>query len=337
MRKRHRFTAKVLGLVLALSTLTAFWVPTAEAQAIVHGAATASQFNYPAVTSQTAIAAGAATITVPCFVVAGGQSILPWVAGNHITVTGGGNTETVAITSVSTTNAPSACTVTATFSNSYSAGAYRITSGTNGVEEAMIALPAGGIVIIDPNYTGSSSNFTGTNATGGTTWSLADNRSGANDLYAWGGSSAGWTLIETNNSTANGAILKPFVLSENLTLSTGGTTTDTTANLLPANSIILSVTGRVTTTITAGCTGWQLGDPTTAGRFTASDTTLTSGETVPKSTIPPVHVGTGIASATTGMFQASAAKVRVTCATAAPGAGAVRITVFGYTIVPPAS
>jgi hypothetical protein len=133
--------------------------------------------------------------------------------------------------------------------------------------------------------------------------------------------------------SATGAKVQYCSASELLTLSTGGTTTDTTANLLPANSFLDAVTGRVTTTITAGCTGWQLGDPTTAGRFTASNVTLAAG-TVDTG---KVYATTGIASATTGMWQASAAKVRVTCATAAPGAGAVRIEVFYHTVTPSTS
>lgn len=119
--------------------------------------------------------------------------------------------------------------------------------------------------------------------------------------------------------------------SEDLTLSTSATTTDTAANLLPANAFILGVSGTVTTTITTGCTGWQLGDPTTAGRFTASDTTLTQGE----SKVGSVMATTGVASATTGVWQSAAAKIRVTCATAAAGAGKVRLTVFYWQIIPP--
>lgn len=329
--RKQRF--QVLALLLALLAFGTF-TPEASAQsAFTGGRAVASTFNNWFATSSSAIAAGAATITLPCFVQAGGQTILPWVATNHITVTGGGNTETIAITSATTTGAPSACTLTATFSNSYSAGAYRITSGTAGIEEAALATPTGGQIVVDQSFTGTTANITSSIITVNHT--VVDYRSGANDVYAWNGSAT--VLLAQVPSTANGAQLKFFVNSENLTLATGAATTDTTANLLPANSLIFSVSGRVTTTITAACTGWQLGDATTAGRFSASDTTLTAGETIPKSTIPPVNVGTGIASATTGMFQAAAAKVRVTCATGNPASGAVRITVMGWTIVPPAS
>src|SRR5438309_1367668 len=58
--------------------------------------------------------------------------------------------------------------------------------------------------------------------------------------------------------------------AELLTLSTSGTTTDTAANLLPANSVITAVTGYVQTTITTA-TDWKLGDATISGRFAAAN------------------------------------------------------------------
>lgn len=154
-----------------------------------------------------------------------------------------------------------------------------------------------------------------------------------------------WTPFDTNATAQtnaaqlvralNGAKLFFGSNSADITLSTGGTTTDSAVALIPAGSVILQVVGVVSTTISGGtCSGWQLGDPTTAGRFTASDTTLTAGETQ----IGMVHLSTGIASATTGMIQpvaTGAAKVRVTCATGAPGAGKVRVTVFYLQPTPP--
>jgi hypothetical protein len=174
------------------------------------------------------------------------------------------------------------------------------------------------------------------------------NSGGSNpNSYTCGGTTcmtpdASWVPLETDGSlqnntsqlvrAVNGAKLFFGSKSADITLGTGGTTTDSSTNLLPANSIILQVTGTVSTTISGGtCSGWQLGDPTTAGRFTASDTTLTAGE----SKVGGVHLTTGIASATTGMFQAADAKVRITCATGAPGAGKIRVTVFYLQAVPP--
>src|SRR5208337_603511 len=130
---------------------------------------------------------------------------------------------------------------------------------------------------------------------------------------------------------ANGQSFAPFVNTELVTLSLGGVTTDSTGSLLPANSIIMAVTGTVQTTIT-GSSDWKLGDPTTVGRFSAADSTLTAAESVPKTNFPPVQIGTGVANATTGVYQAAAAKVRITVTTTAT-AGKIRVTVYGFTLV----
>ena len=119
--------------------------------------------------------------------------------------------------------------------------------------------------------------------------------------------------------------------TELLTLSTGGTTTDTTANLLPAGAIIEAVVARVTTTITTA-TSWQLGDPTTAGRFTAANSTMVAGTT----DIGILHWSGAVSTLAAGPSQAAAAKVRVTTV-GTPGAGAIRITVFYRTFSAPTS
>lgn len=127
---------------------------------------------------------------------------------------------------------------------------------------------------------------------------------------------------------ANGGYIERGSVSELLTLSTVGVTTDTAANLLPANSRILSVTARITTTITTA-TDWKLGDATTAGRFTAANATLVSGTT----TVGLVHIDVTGAG---GPRQTAAAKLRVTT-TGTPGAGAIRITTYYETYVPATS
>ena len=120
------------------------------------------------------------------------------------------------------------------------------------------------------------------------------------------------------------------------TLSTGSTTTTTGVSCLPANSIIDAVVARVTTTITSACTGWELGDGTTAARFSSNNTGLTAGTTT-----DAAHIGTfnntGIASATTGIWQASAHAIVVTCAGGNPGAGAIRIIVYSHSPTAPTS
>ena len=124
---------------------------------------------------------------------------------------------------------------------------------------------------------------------------------------------------------ANGEQAKRGYSTELVTLSTSGTTTDTSANLLPANAIIESVVARVTTTITTA-TDWKLGDATTPGRFTAANSTMTAGTT----DVGLVHVDQAGAA---GPRQTTAAKVRITT-TGTPGAGVVRVTVFWRQYVP---
>lgn len=131
---------------------------------------------------------------------------------------------------------------------------------------------------------------------------------------------------------ANGTAGVITTTCEEVTLATDGLTTDTTANLLPANSIILNVTGIVTTTITTA-TGWKLGDANVAGRFTANNTTLTAGTRDTGS----VHWLSDTTAANAGPYQVTAAKVRITAAAANPGAGKVRVCVTALTFTAPTS
>jgi hypothetical protein len=132
-------------------------------------------------------------------------------------------------------------------------------------------------------------------------------------------------LLETLTS-ANGAAVVNGWNEELITLSTVGLTTDSVANLLPANSIILAVTSRVVTTITT-TTNWAVGDGTTSGRFSAANSTLTAGTTQ----VGLAHQAGNVTTTAAGATQAAAAKVRITCTVANPGAGAVRVTVFYQT------
>jgi hypothetical protein len=137
----------------------------------------------------------------------------------------------------------------------------------------------------------------------------------------------------TVESTANGATWTHGSISEEIALSTSGTTTDSSADLLPANSIIEVVVARVLQTIDV-VTDWKLGDVTTAGRFTAAQSKgqLTAGATV----VGLVHADQTGAS---GPIQASAAKLRITCTGAGgkPTQGRIRVTVFYRSFAPPAS
>lgn len=142
------------------------------------------------------------------------------------------------------------------------------------------------------------------------------------------GSTSASTPIAT---TANGATQTFYADSELLTLSTSGTTTDSSANLLRAGAIIDSVVCRITTTITTA-TDWKVGDATTAGRFIATNSTLTSGTTA----VGQVAQAGDISTVAAGPTQAAAAKLRITT-TGTPGAGAIRCTVFQRVYTAPTS
>jgi hypothetical protein len=120
-------------------------------------------------------------------------------------------------------------------------------------------------------------------------------------------------------------------LTEDITLATGAATTDSTTNLLPANSLILAVTSRVTTAITTAV-NYTLGDAAVAARFAAANTGVTLGST--GIGIAQWH---GVVSATNaGPTQAADAKIRITC-NANPGAGKIRISVIALVFNAPTS
>jgi hypothetical protein len=135
----------------------------------------------------------------------------------------------------------------------------------------------------------------------------------------------------TNVGTANGALWVNGSSSELITLSTSGTTTDSSANLLPAGALIQSVACRVTTTITTA-TDWSVGDGTTAARFSSANATLVSGTT----SIGLNQMKGAVTTDAAGPTQAAAAKLRITT-TGTPGAGAIRCTVFYSQFTAPTS
>lgn len=131
---------------------------------------------------------------------------------------------------------------------------------------------------------------------------------------------------------ANGEAAGMVVNSENIVLSTVGLTTDSVGNLLPANSIILAVAARVTALITV-TTSWALGDATTAARFAAANSTLALGTTA----VGLQAMQGSVSTDATGPVQAAAAKLRITCAGANPGAGVIRVSVVSFQLTPPTS
>jgi len=128
--------------------------------------------------------------------------------------------------------------------------------------------------------------------------------------------------------TANAATAQWGSASELLTIANAAST-DTTATLLPANSVIEAVVVRVTTVIPTATT-FAVGDATIAARF-ATGISVAANTTA----VGLTHVDqTG----TSGPKQVAAAKVRITPnGTPAAATGVVRITVFYRQYVAPTS
>lgn len=128
--------------------------------------------------------------------------------------------------------------------------------------------------------------------------------------------------------TSNGARITRGTLSQEITLSTAGTTTDSTGNMLPDNSVIEAVVWRVTQAITTAA-NFSIGDPTTSARFVSASTGISLGSTG----VGLAHVDqTGAA----GPRQTAGNNLRITC-NATPGAGKIRVTVFYRTFRAPQS
>ena len=167
---------------------------------------------------------------------------------------------------------------------------------------------------------------------GAAEWQVGDgagnNANGTLDLAALAASGALTSLTKVI-AAGSGSTLTIGANTELMTLSTVGATTDSSANLLPANALILGVAARVTTTITTA-TDWALGDGTTAARFAAANATLTAGTTE----VGLAHWLGSVSTGATGPTQASAAKLRITTS-GTPGAGAIRVTVYYLKFVAP--
>lgn len=187
----------------------------------------------------------------------------------------------------------------------------------------------------------------GTSSAPGLTIGQATGSAGQEGFYTGGsgnlsGAAAGveaifFSILGTANGRSLGVVgnngnkaeIQHF--TELVTLDTGAAFTDSPSNLLPANSIILCVGGRVTTTITTAL-NWRLGDPTTSDRFTSANATLAAGTT----DVGLRHMQGSVATDAAGPVQTAAAKVRITL-DAPPGAGAVRVFTSAIVFTAPTS
>lgn len=144
--------------------------------------------------------------------------------------------------------------------------------------------------------------------------------------------SGGFLAVAGNGPAGSVAIggqdeLVSFRNSEVITLSTAGTTTDSTEYLLPANSIIDLVTATVLTTIAGGgASSFAAGDSNVAARFMTT-IALTAGTTA----VGLTHQLANTTAANAGPGNATALKLRITVAGGTPTSGVVRVTVFGRT------
>lgn len=122
---------------------------------------------------------------------------------------------------------------------------------------------------------------------------------------------------------ANGAVYTVQLLSE-LTTIAASATTDTTIQM-PANSVVLAVTTRVTTVIPTA-TSFSVGDSGSATRFSTANVS-----TAANSTDSGTKAG--------AYYNASALSVRLTMngGTPADNTGRVRVTIYYYTVTPPTS
>jgi hypothetical protein len=131
------------------------------------------------------------------------------------------------------------------------------------------------------------------------------------------------SMIGTAGSTTS-----TLLQYETITLSTSGTTTNSTnTSMLPAGSVIDGVTCYVNTTITTA-TNWSVGDATTSTRFCSAQTGMGAGTEA----VCLNHLKGGVSTDATGPTQAANAALRITT-TGTPGAGkiscAVTARVFG--------
>ena len=134
-------------------------------------------------------------------------------------------------------------------------------------------------------------------------------------------------------TSTKAATWKQFCNEELFTLDTVGTTTDSVANMLPANSIIMGVCARVTVGITTAI-NWTVGDDAEGARFIAAQSV--AGLLINYTFVGLSHWFGASTTTALGPTQAAAAKLRVTT-NAGVGAGKIRLAVFGYTFAAPTS
>jgi hypothetical protein len=134
----------------------------------------------------------------------------------------------------------------------------------------------------------------------------------------------------------NGSYIEDGFLSEQVTLSTVSLITDSSTNLLPANSLIMAVMTYIRQTISGGgVTAYKIGDSSVDTLYEASAGNLSSGST---SVHGLAQFNTQLNAATRGPTRgAVAAKIRTTAIGGIPTQGQIFYVVAYRTFSPPTS
>lgn len=307
-------------------------------------AANLFQFSGPYAGSVTAADVGGDTTTFPMLATdATGTTIVGTDAGITYNATTNALTATTFVGAL-TGNSSTATALAANGANCSAGEAPRGVDASGAAENCTAYLASGGTITAaasgsatNPTFTfsGDTNTGIGNGAGGDALYSIA---SGTAISYQNTGGlvfNVANTFDVTNirnivNMNGNATIAAPLggathvigQVTEAITLSTSGTTTDSVANLLPAGAILQGITCRVTTTITTA-TNWSVGDGTTAARFCSANSTLTAGTT----SVCLNHQKGGVTTDAAGPTQDAAAKLRITTS-GTPGAGVIRCTVF---------
>jgi hypothetical protein len=179
----------------------------------------------------------------------------------------------------------------------------------------------GGVGIAKTLYVGETGNFAGqlnAAATTASTTTLTGALITAGGVGVVKGINVGENIAQIS---ANGASWTHGQVSELLTLTADATNHDSVANLLPANSVIEAVTGRVTTAITGGTKA--VGTITMSGIAVADETFVVGAQTftwkASRGAAGQVTIGANAAAAVTNIVAAITADLATV--TAADGAG----------------
>lgn len=207
-----------------------------------------------------------------------------------------------------------------------------ITAGTG------LTATTGGVTASAGDITGAANVFAGAGSglgfTGKGSWKVVSANDGEVQYLTSGGSNSG-TKVTANaifsRSNAGTASTEMGALAESPALTLTGASTNTSMDI-PAGVIVMGVTYRINTDIT-GVTGFQIGDTTTATRFCATQSTLTSGTT---GTCLGAMFG-NVTTTAAGPTQATVDKVKVTAVGGTFSAGVIRIVVHYIRLNPPTS